>query len=199
MNNILANIGVTFILIWLCYRYATRKKSPKWLSDLVIPQGWAKVAQKSKSVILFIEKTSNRIANISVDISPQFLNMNNQVAMQKYSPTEILEYRWNGIQNQISSNPSLAWQNFKQIEAPNNITLNSLSAAQGIFAVEENILGKGTITPRKIRRVVIYAKNDIFDVVFASTDTDNYTVENKVFDEFLNNLTKIMAQTKKAE
>ena len=108
----------------------------------------------------------------------------NSTIIKKYNPKEVLKYIFNLVEKSMKPDPNL--QNFRQDGEIKLIDLKGFSAAEGSFIID--ILREDGIVERKIKRIVIFANNDLWSIVFSATNSQIFEEEKKDFDKFLEDL-----------
>jgi hypothetical protein len=196
MKYILVIVVVIIVIVVVMLQRSKTTKQPSWVSMVPTPIGWNLLPDPDDTNVLYYEN-GDGVASISVSLEPQFLNISTQDTKERYSPKDLIDIRFKSIQDEISQNPKLNWQNFMVAESPRNYTQDGFTVAEGAFMVDENILGKGTKVPRTIKRAIVYTHDDILDIVFAATNTTSYSVQNVQFESFLHMLLISLSETTK--
>jgi len=192
------SIAFEFLLIAGAYGISNSIYKPLELEDnhfenqhisATIPEGWnAYPTDPKDSTIIYLEK-DNGMANISIDNYQDFNRIPNSQTIKQFTPEEILKTRFESIEEMILENPDINWSNFRVNESVTTTDFKGLPAAEGSFIVDENILGERKETERIIERIVIFTNDDLYNIVFAATDSTQHPIEKIEFDKFLENLT----------
>jgi len=153
--------------------------------SFTIPEDWQKFENIPgyKDALLYLEKNNGR-ANISIFNTQNLLTEPNSTIIKKYNPKEVLKYIFNLVEKSMKPDPNL--QNFRQDGEIKLIDLKGFSAAEGSFIID--ILREDGIVERKIKRIVIFANNDLWSIVFSATNSQIFEEEKKDFDKFLEDL-----------
>lgn len=147
-----------------------------------MPAGYA-AERLEPDDILYISKTTDGLQSIfSIDHIPDNHLLPNSATIQHFSPAELLADRLKSIEEQTQETGS-AWTAFSTVTPPRPISFQGLQGAEAVFAVEEDVGGR-TIQ-RKIKRWVLFTRNDLWNVIMAPTDAARYDEEMKVFDDLL--------------
>lgn len=131
--------------------------------------------------VLFLDKFQNELESIfSIDKIQDSLVEPNSETIKQSTPQEILMNRLQSIEEETRE-PDCNWKNFRLIEAPKEITFKDYKGAEAVFMVEENVLDTGRIVYRKIKRMVIFTSDDLWNFVLAPSDSANYDNEMNEF------------------
>lgn len=154
----------------------------------IVPKGWTAYENEpgDTDTLVYLVK-DNGIANISIDHDQHFLNTPNSSTTKNYDPTDVLYDRLKSIEESTKADPKVGWENFKGVGEIKEIDIKGLRAAEGHFIVDEKILGQKT--ERKIKRIVVFTDDDLYNIVFAAADKTKFQEEEKAFNEFMNSLT----------
>lgn len=153
-----------------------------------IPENWEAVRNYEEDVLVEVLNSNGMGGNMSIDKAQYFLEKSNLEAIQDFSPKELLIDTFKSIEHGTKNFPAEGWTNFKITEPVTELELEGYKAARGSFSVDENVLGEGKLVNRTITRILIFTDKDIYNIVFAPTDTVNYKEEEKDFKKFLESL-----------
>ena len=80
------------------------------------------------------------------------------------------------------------WQSFTRLGKVESLDFKKNSAAETTFIVDENVLKIDKIVKRKIKKVLVFTKDDIINITFASSSLDSFDQEEKEFNKFIEDL-----------
>lgn len=152
-----------------------------------VPEKWDVIRNYEENVLVEIIGQDG-FASMSIDNIQYFYGAQNSEAITEYSPEELLADTLKSIEADTKADPEFGWTNFKLTEPSTGFILNGYSAARGSFSVDENVLGQGKMVNRTIARILLFTKDDIFNIVFAPTSTADYESGVKDFEKFIGSL-----------
>ncbi len=147
-----------------------------------VPAGYA-IEKSEPGDILYISKTTDGLQSIfSIDHLADNHLLPNKTTMQHFTPTELLAARLQSIEEETREEGS-GWTRFAVAEPPRPVTVQGMQGAEAVFTVEETVGER--IIQRKLKRLLLYTADDLWNVVMAPTDAARYREEVQVFEEFL--------------
>ncbi len=189
-------IKIIYLMMFLPF-LSSCDKNHKIENDYVItsiPEDYHDVTDKSKNDILYVVKFQNfndKANNgglqsiLSIDNIQDLTILPNSQTVKEFTPIEILTSRLKIIEEE-TRNPDFGWKNFQIMEQPKEINFKGYKAAESTFTVTEKY--QGQTIDRKIKRMVVFVKNDLWNIVIAPRETSTYNDELKEFENILNNM-----------
>ena len=146
------------------------------------------VLKNEKDDILFLDKIENGLESVfAIDNIQDSLVQPNSVTIKQFTPKEILTARLESIEEDTKQ-ADFNWKNFTLIDPPKEITFKNYTGAEAVFAVEENVNDTGRSVHRKIKRMVIFTGNDLWNFVLAPSESANYDKEMNEFNKIMESI-----------
>ncbi len=187
-NVLYCMLAVPFLpLFFGCNK--TSKINNKYLTAIV-PENYADITNPKEHDILFLDNSlKNGLESVfSIDNTQDLTIQPNAQTIKEFTPKQILDKRLRSIEEETKAS-NCNWQNFKLQDLHKTFVFKNKKAAEATFTVDENVNGSGRIVRRKIRRMVIFTENDLWNFVLAPSEYDRYNEEMKVFDKILESIT----------
>jgi len=138
--------------------------------------------------ILFLDKVHNGLESIfSIDNTQDIIVQPNSETITQFTPKEILITRLQSIEEDTKQ-PGFNWKKFTLIDPPKEITFKNYKGAEATFTVEENVNDTGKVVHRKIKRIVIFTSNDLWNFVLAPSESANYDKEMNEFNDIMESI-----------
>lgn len=153
------------------------------------PSNYVNVTDFKQNDVLYLNDLSkDGLASIfSVDHTPDLIIQPNAQTIKEFTPVQRLTSRLRSIEEETKS-PDFNWKNFTITEKPKEIKFKGYNGAEANFTVEEKVDKLGKTVKRKIKRMVIFTDNDLWNFVLAPSELTSYNAEMKTFDEILQSI-----------
>ena len=132
---------------------------------------------------------------LSIDNTQDLLIQPNSQTILEDTPLEVLARRLRSIERE-SQEPDFPWKNFSLVEAPKAITFKGYRAAEATFEVSEYVERLDDTIEKRVKRLVIFVEEDLWNIVLAPSEIKRYKEEMEVFETILEHL-EIKKQPKK--
>lgn len=164
------------------------KINNKYLT-VTVPKDYVEITQGEDNDILFLDRvTENDLESIfSVDNTQDITIQPNSQTIKEFTPKERLASRLESIEADTKMT-DFNWKNFKITNPPKEITFKKYKAAEAIFTVDENVNNTGKIIQKKIKRIIVFTNNDLWNFVLTPSELSNYDKEMKIFEDILESL-----------
>ncbi|UIR56796.1 hypothetical protein LZQ00_03020 [Sphingobacterium sp. SRCM116780] len=164
-----------------------RKVENRYLTAIA-PKSYVDITDFGNNDVLLLDNLKNGLESIfSIDNIQDITIQPNSQTIQDFTPVESLENRLRVIKEDTQE-PDCNWKNFRITESPKAIKFKSYRGAEAVFSVVENVNNTGRIVTRKIKRMVIFTENDLWNFVLAPSDLENYEDEMKIFNQILESI-----------
>jgi len=155
----------------------------------VAPKNYANITQFENDDILFLDNPmKNGLESIfSIDNTQDLIIQPNIQTIKEFTPKERLISRLKSIEEETKA-PDCNWKNFRIVDQPKEFIFKNYKSAEATFIVDENVNKTGEIIKKKIRRMVIFTDNDLWNIVLAPSVLENYDKEMQMFNEILKSI-----------
>lgn len=159
-----------------------------------VPIDYHDITDKSQNDILYLVKFENfenqkdaggNQTIFSIDNIQDNLTQSNALTIKESTPLKILTNRLEIIREECE-NENFGWTNFKLIEPPKSFNWKGYEAAEAVFQVEEEYQNRPLT--RKIKRMVVFLEDDLWNFVLAPMDISTYDTEMNEMEEILNTM-----------
>lgn len=124
---------------------------------------------------------------LSIDNTQDLTIQPNSQTILEDTPVEVLARRLRGIERE-SHEPDFPWKNFKLVEAPKSITFKGRPAAEATFDVVEYVKRLDKTISKRVKRMVIFVDDDLWNIVLAPSESKFYKDEMEIFETILESL-----------
>ncbi len=134
------------------------------------------------------EKTKGGLQSIfSIDNIQHNILQKNSELIEDSKPEEILLERLKSIENECKDS-NFNWKDFKIVNDVKATTFKGYKSAVAEFEVKENVKNLNTTIQKRIKRYTVFVKNDLWNIVIAPTNLQNYETEMKDFENMIETL-----------
>ncbi len=160
----------------------------KFLTAIVAENYADHTDHNNDDVLFLIHRMENDLESIfSIDHVQDLTIQPNAQTIKEFEPVERLSSRLRSI-NEDSQDPGFGWKNFTIIKKPQELIFKGFKAADAIFTVEESVGERRRIIKKKIRRMVIFTENDLWNFVLSPSEVSNYESEMNLFNDILESI-----------
>jgi hypothetical protein len=166
----------------------TYKINNKYLTALA-PKDYVDITHFERNEVLFLDQVlKNGLESIfAIDNITDLTIQTNAESIKTFTPSEILLNRLKSIEEETQE-PNCGWSHFVMTNAPKAILFKGYKAAEATFSVEENVNQTGKIIKKKIKRMVVFTENDLWNIVLAPSELANYENEMAQFNLILESM-----------
>ncbi|MGG5507844.1 MULTISPECIES: hypothetical protein [unclassified Myroides] len=123
----------------------------------------------------------------SIDNIQDLLTQPNSQTILEDTPVEVLARRLRGIERE-TKDPDFPWKTFKIIEEPKATTFKGYAAAEAVFEAHEYVKRMDATILKRVKRIVVFVDNDLWNIVLAPSKVQHYKEEMEVFETILESL-----------
>lgn len=150
------------------------------------PKSYDDITDFKNNDVLFLDnRMKNGLESIfSIDNTQDLTIQPNSQTIKEFTPTERLTSRLKSIEED-TQDPNFGWKHFTITEPPRDFRFKGYKAAEATFTVDENVNNTGKVIKKKVRRMIVFTDNDLWNFVLAPSELENYDSEMKIFNDIL--------------
>ncbi|WP_158961727.1 hypothetical protein [Myroides fluvii] len=154
-----------------------------------VPYDYQDLTNFAQDDVLYLDsfKLNGLERILSIDNIQDLLIQPNSQTILEDTPVEVLARRLRGIERE-SHDPDFPWKNFKLVEAPKSITFKGRPAAEATFDVVEYVNRIDDTISKRVKRMVIFVDDDLWNIVLAPSESKYYKDEMEIFETILESL-----------
>lgn len=155
----------------------------------VVPSEYVNATDFKQNDVLYLHYLSkDGLESIfSVDNTQDLIIQPNAQTIKEFTPIQRLTSRLRSIEEGTKL-PNFNWKNFTITKQPKELKFKGYNGAEATFTVDEKIEKLGKTVKRKIKRMIVFKENDLWNFVLAPSELKNYETEMKTFDEILQSI-----------
>ncbi|WP_353161374.1 hypothetical protein [Myroides odoratus] len=181
---------VTFPLLFLFLGCANEVQINNKYLTATMPWEYRNLTDFNNMDVLYLDciKKDGLQSIFSIDHEVDLTIQPNSQTILEDTPVAVLSRRFRSIKHSVDNDPAFGWKNFTITQAPKAITFKGLPAAEGIFEVEEYIKSTDQIIQKRIKRLVVFVDNDLWNIVLAPSQLKHYEDEMHTFEQILESI-----------
>ncbi|MGG5577140.1 hypothetical protein ACPDHL_07350 [Myroides sp. C15-4] len=155
-----------------------------------VPKDYMDMTDFDNEDVLFLDRLGEDGLEsiLSIDNEVDFLTQPNSQTIQEDTPVEVLARRLRSIEDSAENDSDFPWTRFRLVEEAKAITFKGLPAAEGVFEVQEYMKRTDQVVTRRVKRIVIFMEDDLWNIVLAPSRLQRYTAEMEVFEQALESM-----------
>lgn len=156
---------------------------------VTIPMEYRNLTDYNEMDVLYLDcnKKDGLQSIVSIDNIQDLLIQPNSQTITEDTPVEVLARRLRSIEGE-SHNPDFPWKNFKILEEPKVTTFKGFPAAEAIFEAQEYIKHQDKTILKRVKRMVVFVDNDLWNIVLAPSQLKHYEDEMQIFEQILSSI-----------
>lgn len=152
------------------------------------PNDYVNVTDFKQNDVLYLNLSKDGLESIfSIDNTQDLIIQPNAQTIKEFTPIQRLTNRLRSIEEETKL-PNFNWKNFTITEQPKELKFKGYNGAEATFSVDEKIEKLGKTVKRRIKRMIVFKENDLWNFVLAPSELKNYETEMKIFDEILQSI-----------
>jgi len=154
-----------------------------------VPYEYQDLTNFAQDDVLYLDsfKLNGLVSIFSIDnIQDLTIQPNSQTILED-TPVEVLARRLRSIERE-SHDPDFPWKNFKILEEPKATTFKGYPAAEAVFDVQEYVERQDKTFLKRVKRLVVFTENDLWNIVLAPSESKYYKDEMEIFETILESL-----------
>ena len=181
---------VIFPLLFLFLGCANKVQIDNKYLTATMPWEYRNLTDFNNMDVLYLDciKKDGLQSIFSIDHEVDLTIQPNSQTILEDTPVEVLSRRFRSIKGSIDNDPAFSWKNFRITEEPKTLTFKGLPAAEGVFEVEEYIKSTDQIIQKRIKRLVVFVDNDLWNIVLAPSQLKHYEDEMHTFEQILESI-----------
>lgn len=154
-----------------------------------VPYAYQDLTDFVQNDVLYLDsyKLNGLESIFAIDNIQDLLIQPNSQTILEDTPVEVLARRLRSIERE-SHEPDFPWKNFKILEEPKAITFKGRPAAEATFDVVEYVNRLDDTISKRVKRLVIFVDDDLWNIVLAPSESKYYKDEMEIFETILESL-----------
>lgn len=154
-----------------------------------VPYAYQDLTDFVQNDVLYLDsyKLNGLESIFAIDNIQDLLIQPNSQTILEDTPVEVLARRLRSIERE-SHEPNFPWKNFKILEKPKATTFKGHPAAEATFDVVEYVNRIDDTISKRVKRLVIFVDDDLWNIVLAPSESKYYKDEMEIFETILESL-----------
>ncbi|MDM1043386.1 hypothetical protein HX004_02010 [Myroides sp. 1354] len=154
-----------------------------------VPYAYQDLTDFVQNDVLYLDsyKLNGLESIFAIDNIQDLLIQPNSQTILEDTPVEVLARRLRSIERE-SHEPDFPWKNFKILEEPKATTFKGRPAAEATFDVVEYVNRIDDTISKRVKRLVIFVDDDLWNIVLAPSESKYYKDEMEIFETILESL-----------
>lgn len=155
-----------------------------------VPKDYMDMTDFDNEDVLFLDRLGEDGLEsiLSIDNEVDLTIQPNSQTIQEDTPVEVLARRLRSIEDAAENDPNFRWTRFRLVEEAKATTFKGLPASEGVFEVQEYMKRTDQVVTRRVKRIVIFLEDDLWNIVLAPSRLQRYTTEMEVFEAALESM-----------
>ncbi|MGS4346264.1 hypothetical protein ACKUSY_11855 [Myroides odoratus] len=155
-----------------------------------VPKDYMDMTDFDNEDVLFLDRLGEDGLEsiLSIDNEVDLTIQPNSQTIQEDTPVEVLARRLRSIEDAAENDPNFRWKRYRLVEEASATTFKGLPAAEGVFEVQEYMKRTDQVVTRRVKRIVIFMEDDLWNIVLAPSRLQLYTTEMDVFEAALESM-----------